>query len=779
MRLVSRLLRAGVALLIAATAVVAPIAPAQHSAKAALNTSWTQYHYDDAHTGSVPGLPQVQTVNAGWASTALDQEIFASPLVFNGVVYAATLNNTVYALNESSGAIIWSKHVGTPRTSGWGCGNINPTGILGTPIIDPAAKILYAVAEISTGTNSAVYRLFALNLAASGAVLWSSNLAPGGFDWTIEQERGALALHGGYVFVPFGGRAGDCGNYHGYVMAVPTGGTSHSVTGVWVTQSSGMGIWSGGGIVVDDATGNLFVSTGNGTGSGCDTTNGLPGGPPQYENDSIARLRVDSLGGLHHDGTNPAFMPQDWKADWCDNDEDLGSASPVLISPNLLFAAGKWGGGFLLNPNNLGGVNGQIYPSPTNYTQAEVCFGNHSDATFGAFAYSAPFVYVECEGGNGIVALNVNTSNNTFVQCDATCSSASDWEAGSGNTYGPPIVAAGAVWAVSDGNGLTAFNAATGAVIFQSAGFGVNRFVSPAESDGIVFVPSNNVIRTFDMVSLTWSSLGLTSATGPEASANSGTAENVFAGVNMGAGGVQVETNHWNGTSWGGWSNIGYVTTADPGATGNGASRIDLFWRGSDNQLYHGVWNGSSWSAAAALGGVLTSGADASLRPGTPSHVDVWVAGSDHQLYHKWSDDGGVTFGAWQALGGYLTSDARAVSWSATRVDVFVRGSDNQLYHKWWSAGSPWSQWQALGGILNSAPDVTSCAVGHLDVFVLGSDNGLWHRGWNGSSWSGWQSLGGTWTSSPSAQCRPGTSTIDLFERGTNNAIWTTTTTGS
>ena len=50
---------------------------------------------------------------------------------------------------------------------------------------------------------------------------------------------------------------------------------------------------------------------------------------------------------------------------------------------------------------------------------------------------------------------------------------------------------------------------------------------------------------------------------------------------------------------------------------------------------------------------------------------------------------------------------------------------------------------------------------------------------WSGTAWSAWEPMGGLWTASPSAVCRPGTTTVDLFERGTDNAIWTTSVTGS
>ena len=39
------------------------------------------------------------------------------------------------------------------------------------------------------------------------------------FPW-IKNERGALALVNGIVYVPFSGHAGDCGNYHGWVVGV-------------------------------------------------------------------------------------------------------------------------------------------------------------------------------------------------------------------------------------------------------------------------------------------------------------------------------------------------------------------------------------------------------------------------------------------------------------------------------------------------------------------------------------------------------------------------------
>src|SRR5438270_6802963 len=186
---------------------------AVHATAITPNGSWTTYHMNDARTGYDASAPAITSVSTtpGWTMPALDDNVYAELLVFNGVVYAATLSGTVYALNQTDGSIVWSKSLGTPQTAGWTCGNISSTGILGTPATDTAANRLYAVSEIVVGTST-TYHLFGLDLANNGNIVLNTTLTTPGFDWRIEQERGALAVRNGYVYVPFGGRAGDCGN---------------------------------------------------------------------------------------------------------------------------------------------------------------------------------------------------------------------------------------------------------------------------------------------------------------------------------------------------------------------------------------------------------------------------------------------------------------------------------------------------------------------------------------------------------------------------------------
>jgi len=86
--------------------------------------------------------------------------------------------------------------------------------------------------------------------------------------------------------------------------------------------------------------------------------------------------------------------------------------------------------------------------------------------------------------------------------------------------------------------------------------------------------------------------------------------------------------------------------------------------------------------------------------------------------------------------------------------------------------GTGWHPWEALGGVLTSSPSISSCASGTLDAWALGTDGGLWRKTFSAGAWGPWVSEGGQWTSRPSATCRPGTTTIDVYLRGTDNSLW-------
>src|SRR6185312_1702613 len=126
------------------------------------NGAWTTYHHDNSRAGYDSAAPPAISATAGWVSSVLDGPIYGEPLVYQGIVYAGTSNNTVYALNQSDGTTIWSRHIGAPQTSGWQCGNVNPTGILGTGVIDTAHSRYYVAVFLHQFLS---YYLYGLDLA--------------------------------------------------------------------------------------------------------------------------------------------------------------------------------------------------------------------------------------------------------------------------------------------------------------------------------------------------------------------------------------------------------------------------------------------------------------------------------------------------------------------------------------------------------------------------------------------------------------------------------------
>ncbi len=417
--------------------------------------AWPTYHMDNTRSGNDVNEPAFNAVTNLWTSAQLDGAIYAEPLVVGSTVYVATERNSVYALNDSTGAVIWHANIGAPVTSGFGCGNINPVGITSTPVMDIANNILYAVGVLAPVHDVMV----ALNLS-TGAILWHRNIDPATMDPTVQGTRGALALSGGMVYVPFGGRYGDCGNYNGWVVGVPANSTGTGTILSAKLTGRGGGIWSPSGPAVDAGTGNLFVATGNTFSTA-----------PNFDyGESVIKLSP-TLAVLDY------FAPFDWSA-LNGGDTDLGSIGPAILANGWIFQTGKAGNGYLLNQGNLGGIGGQKFT-------AHVCPNQTSDATFGGTAYAAPYVYVPCTGG--LVALNVNTG--------AIPSFSMAWQGPSGEA---PIVAGGVVWTIDRAGTLLGLDPATGTTRYAlPLVSGTAHFATPSAGGGRIFVGADTHVQAF------------------------------------------------------------------------------------------------------------------------------------------------------------------------------------------------------------------------------------------------------------------------------------------
>ena len=448
-------------MLVAVLALIVAL-PSASSATAA-DDDWPSYHRTADHAGAAATGSSFSDVQQGWTTAALDAAVYASPLYLGGHVLVATENNTVYSFDANSGSTVWQTHVGDPvQASSLPCGNIQPiVGITSTPTADAVAGVMYTVAML----QPAHYELFALDLG-SGNVVFDRALDQAGLDARSAGQRGALAFQQGRVYVPFGGRFGDCGDYHGQVVAASGSDPSAPLLS-YTTPAPKTGIWTPGGVVIGD-DGTVYVATGNGEAN-----------DPSGRTEAVLALSPD-LSELD------SWQPADWKA-LDRRDIDLGSVPPALLQDmGLIFQSGKNGQGYLLRMGALGGVGGEAVTAP----MPSSCGG-----VYGGTAYQSPLLYVPC--GKFIEALTISNNPPGFSLA---------WRGPDQlgqRGVGSPIVAAGAVWNVDFNARLFALDAASGAQRFVGQLPGKpNTFATPAYGSGQVYVATSEGVAAFQLIGL-------------------------------------------------------------------------------------------------------------------------------------------------------------------------------------------------------------------------------------------------------------------------------------
>jgi polyvinyl alcohol dehydrogenase (cytochrome) len=413
--------------------------------------AWPEFGQNAARTGIAAGLPPAGALSQRWTAH-LDGAVYGQPLVVGDTVIAATENDSVYALNASTGGVVWRHHLGTPvPRSSLQCGDIDPLGITGTPVYDQDNGLVYAVAE-TTGYHHVLFGV----AVSDGAIRVQRDIdiATAGNQPPNDQQRPALAIDGGRVYAAFGGLAGDCGTYIGFIVGVPLSGSGPLVS--WHTPTTREGaIWATGGPVTGP-DGDLWLSTGNGAAENP--------AEPYDGSDSIVKLTPDLV-------REDFFAPATW-ADDNANDRDLGSTQPVLAAGNSVLITGKRGVGYLLNESALGGIGRQL-------AEQTIC------AAFGAAAVSGSTVYEPCPDG-GLAAVSVSAAQRNISVL---------WR-GPGDSNGSPVVGGGAVWVThydpggsSSGNTLYELDPATGAVRHRLAiGEGLPHFSSLSLAGGTAFL---------------------------------------------------------------------------------------------------------------------------------------------------------------------------------------------------------------------------------------------------------------------------------------------------
>jgi outer membrane protein assembly factor BamB len=426
---------------------------------ASVGTSWTVYHGDATSTGVSTALNSVNTARRAWTSPVLNGEIYGEPLVYSSDVFVATESDTVYALTSSRGSVVWSRHLATAvPSSDLPCGNISPTvGITGTPVIDPARREIFVVAdELKNGRPE--HFLVGLS-TTTGAIELRQRVDPTGSDPAALLQRTGLNLVGGRVVFGMGGNYGDCATYRGRVISVLEGGSRPAIFTVDNQAGNSQGaVWMGGAAPVVDAKSNVWVSVGNGSVHSAG----------QAFDDSDSVLELTATGRLEQ-----YFAPSSWASDNA-ADQDMTTA-PVLLADGQVILAGKSRIAYLLNGAHLGGIGSQ------EASLSSLC----SNDIDGGSAIVGMTVYLPCLSGP--VALRVTRTPPSLRMM---------WSANVGG--GPPIVAAGLVWTVGKNGVVYGLDAATGNVRQQaSIGSVDNDFTTPSVGDGLLFVASSYRVVAF------------------------------------------------------------------------------------------------------------------------------------------------------------------------------------------------------------------------------------------------------------------------------------------
>lgn len=328
-----------------------PSAHAPHT----FDGNWPTFDGDSARSGAnsgetaiTPGT--VSQLHRLWAAT-LPEVADSTPILLHDlalpdglrhdVLYLTTRAGSLVALDAATGAQLW-----VARTAG-------PHLTNASPVSDPPHAYVY-----SYGLDGLLHRYRATTGAEVTGGIWPVTITR---MTATEKESSALNADGGYVYVTTSGYVGDAPPYQGHVVAIDlAGGRAHVFNTLCADRTHVLapgecpedrsGVWARAGVVVDSASGNLFVTTGNGPFDA--NLGGHDWG------DSVLELSED---GSHLvDSYTPASA-----AGLERRDADLGSASPALLpaiprsrTPYLAVQASKDSLLRLLNRQNLSGQGG-------------------------------------------------------------------------------------------------------------------------------------------------------------------------------------------------------------------------------------------------------------------------------------------------------------------------------------------------------------------------------------------------------------------------------------
>jgi hypothetical protein len=501
-------------------------------------------------------------------STALDGFVYAQPLyktsvsistgTFPGthnVVYVATENDSVYAIDGASGSVLWNTSFLNPSAGVTSVPNLDVHGVIqpeigitSTPVIDPTTNTLYAMAytkEVVGTTSNYVYRLHALDIRSGqeqfGGPLLVADTAYDGTNFTFvsgpavngtgvggsggvvpfnavrELQRPGLTLVNGQVYAAFGSH-NDLNPTHGWLLGFSAAGGKLQLTAAFNTTPNGAlgSIWQSGAKVAADSSGFLYFETGNGT---FDTTLNSSHFPNKGDyGDSFLKLAVDSSSSPSHQNINgwglkvvDYFTPFNQQA-LAAADADLGSGAPLvppgsagsLSHPNLLIGGGKDGTVYLIDRNNMGKFD------PTKDHIVQEVHGLFGQGVWGSPDYINNNVYIAGSNATNNTAKVLSISGAKLSAPTSQTTDTFGFE-GSQGTLSANVTSNVIFWALDrtseqlrayDGSNLaTELYTSVQAPNKRDAIGLIVKFSSPTVANGFVYVGTTNALVAYGLLS--------------------------------------------------------------------------------------------------------------------------------------------------------------------------------------------------------------------------------------------------------------------------------------
>jgi hypothetical protein len=444
----------------------------------------------------------------------------------HNVAFVATENDTVYAFDSDSGAVVWQKTLlgsGETPSDDRGCGQVTPTiGVTSTPVIDRSAGahgIIYLVAMSRDASGTYHQRLHALDVTTgtelSGAPVeitavfpasggGSNTFAPGNYE-----ERAALLLLNGVIYTTWTSHC-DFSPYTGWVIAYNS--STLTQTGVLNVAAHNAGggpaIWMAGGGPAADSAGNVYVLTANGD---FDTT--LTNGFPSLGDYGNSFVKIAPGGGTL---TVADYFTMYNEVSESNGDVDLGSGGIMLLpdvvdsggtTRHLAVGAGKDSNLYVVNRDSMGkynpGINNQmnnnqiwqelpgalpggIWSTPAWYNGA-VYYGS-VDSPLRAFKVS-----------NALLVSPPSSQTLLSFPYPGTAAAISANGSGNGIVWAHENSAAAVLHAYDAGNLATELYNSNQAGGRDSIGAG-NKFITPTIADGKVFVGTTNGVAVFGLL---------------------------------------------------------------------------------------------------------------------------------------------------------------------------------------------------------------------------------------------------------------------------------------